>query len=336
LADTRGELLPWEVEKYVRWMHEQSFGLHYDFHPHNDRGLGTANALSAIRAGIDGVHVTLNGLGERAGNCSLYEVVTGANDCLKLDMCINEKAFYELRRLVEAASKIRLSPHTPIVGDNANKQTAGVHADGDQKDRLYELVIPPERVGKTRTEYALGKQSGIASIDMNLKQMGLEADVETRKKLTAEVRRLGEQGKLVTQEDLYFLLEELADEPTKRAFQFVDVRPEISLNGPRQSYIRVKVDGTELDARATGDGAFDATMKALADVMAKKGITLPKLVDYQTRIPTGGQTDAIVETLIEWQNGTKFRTVGVDTDQFFAAIKATEKMVNLVMRGYKR
>lgn len=335
LPDTLGILSPWQTEKFIEVMLEKFPDVHFDFHAHNDYDLGTSNTLAALNKGVHGIQLTLNTLGERAGNCSFYAVVAGAKDFMGIDLGIDEKYFFELRKIVEGASRIRLPPNIPIVGDNAHRQTAGIHADGDKKGGFYKSKLTAERFGK-QTSYSLGKQSGVASIEMNMKEMGLEVDNEIMREVTKKVRELGALGKTVTPDDLYFIVYDILEQPEQHPFEFIEAKSDVGLKGTRIGYVKVRINDDEFECTATGDGGYDAMMNALKSILHKSNIELPKLVDYQPRIPPGGKTNAIVETLIEWSNDNgNFTTVGVDSDQTISAIKATEKMVNLVMMKYR-
>jgi D-citramalate synthase len=141
--------------------------LHFDFHAHNDYDLAVANVLAAAEAGCRGVHTTVNGLGERAGNASLSSVVAVVNDMLPdVEIGVVEQSINSISRMVESYSGIATAANTPIVGENVFTQTAGVHADGDKKGHLYINALLPERFGRSR-EYALGKMSGKANIEQN-------------------------------------------------------------------------------------------------------------------------------------------------------------------------
>jgi D-citramalate synthase len=337
LPDTLGVLSPWTTEEYVKAMLARFPETHFDFHAHNDYDLGTANALSALKAGVHGIHVTANTLGERAGNCSLYAVAAGAKDYLNLDLKVAEEGFYELKRMVEIASGIRMQPTAPIVGENVHRQTSGVHADGDRKARLYMNKLSAERFGKsTKTSYPLGKQSGESSIRMNLEQIGLELDDEALKKVTNRVRELGGVGKTVMPEDLYFIAKDIFEQPKQMPFRFLNAKSDISMTGARIGYVKILLHGEELEATGTGAGGYDAIMNALRSLMAQKDVQLPELTDYQPRIPQGGKTSALVETVIEWKHDDRhFSTIGVDSDQTISAVRATEKMVNIILMKYK-
>jgi D-citramalate synthase len=336
LPDTLGILNPMLTQKYVTELKKIFPSIKFDFHAHNDYGLATANTMYAIIAGISGVHLTLNSLGERAGNCSLFEIVACANDHLKLNLNIKESEFYNLKNLTEIASKMRISANAPIVGDNVHRQTAGVHAHGDKKGNLYKTILSPERFGKTTTTYSLGKQSGQATIEISLKQLGVTVDDETLKRITSVVRKLGEQGKTVTQEDLLFIQEECYGNSDKLQFRFLEASTQVNMSGKKISHIKILFEGQEMEETALGDGGYDAIMNALLKLAPQLKIPLAKLVDYNPRIPPGGKTDALVETIIDWEHNNEiFTTVGLDCDQTISAVKATEKMINLMIRKTK-
>ncbi|MBN1412287.1 MAG: hypothetical protein JW969_15685 [Spirochaetales bacterium] len=338
LPDTLGILNFWEVESFVSRRIGEFPGIHFDFHAHNDLGMSTANSIAAIKAGVHGIHVTLNRLGERAGNASLYEIVADAKLCLDMDLGIDMTQFFKLKQIIEHTSRIRLQPHEPFIGENAIIHTAGIHAHGDKMGSVYKSIAA-ELMGK-KMSYGLGKQSGKSTIEMNLLEMGMEkVSPEIIDAVTKKIRELGGLGKVVTQEDLYLLvmsLTETKEGAGKLPFTFLEVKADVSMNGARIGYVKIHLNDEIFEETAMGDGGYDAIMNALNKCLGKKNIKLPELADYRPRIPPGGQTGAIVETFIDWK-GEKglFSTVGIDTDQTIAAIKATEKMVNLVITGYK-
>ena len=335
LADTLGILYYWDVERLVKDKLKKFPNLHFDFHAHNDLGLATANTLAAIKAGVQGVHVTINRLGERAGNTSLFEVVANAKLALGIDLGIDTNQFVHLKKLVEYYSRIRLQPHEPFVGDNANIHTSSIHAHGDKMGNVYKTKTA--EFFSEESKYSLGKQSGKSTIQMNLKALGLEVKDEIVQKVTKVVRELGGNGKIVTQEDLYLLvLNALEDKKwPKLPFVFLEVKADVSLNSARHGYVKISLNDEIIEGIAIGDGGFDAIIKALKECLVTKGIALPRLVDYRPSIPAGGEFNAIVATFIDWEyNGSTFSTVGIDTDQTLAAVRATEKMVNLLLTGY--
>ena len=337
LPDTRGRLPFWSTEEYLRKIIKEFSNTHIDYHAHNDYEMAVANTLAAIRAGVSGVHLTLNGLGERTGNANLYSVVAGAKDHLGIDLGIDEESFMELSRLVELASRVRVGPNAPIVGRNAHYQSAGIHADGDKKGELYKAKLRSKRFGAETTQYTLGKVSGNASIEMNLRNLGITAEPEVVKRLTERVRELGGQKTTVTPDDLFLLFLDETGASKEKPFEIIECSADVGLQGTRKGYVKMKVNGTLYEETGIGDGGYDAIANAIRKITDSAKFLLPKLVDYDVRIPPGGGTGALVETVITWENGEgkTFRTTGVDTDQTIAAVKATERMLNLVGLGYK-
>jgi len=331
LPDTLGICNPEYLKIYLGWMLAAFPNTHFDFHGHNDYGLGSANSHQAVLSGIKGLHVTVNSLGERAGNPSLCEVIPIIHDMTEFKTHVKEKQLGYISELVQSFSGKKLAANTPIVGRDVFTQTCGVHADGDKKGNLYANPLLPQRFGRTRV-YALGKLSGKASIDKNLENIGLELDREVRDKVLAEVIRLGDKKKKITPADLPFIISYVLNSQTKRNVKFVDY--EITTHKKSLPSAKVKLDfnGTILESISKGDGGYDAFMKALRKALKNQGVQAPKLIGYEVQIPPGGKTDALVETIITWESSdipSPFTTIGVDSDQIEAAIEATEKMLNI-------
>ena len=327
LCDTLGILSPAEVRAFVGLMAKEFPACRFDFHGHNDYGLATANTLEAALGGARGVHCTVNGMGERAGNTPLDEVVVALRDHGGLRTNVNERALAGVSQLVENFSGRRVAPNKPIVGENVFTQAAGVHADGDRKGRLYESRLKATRFGLRRS-YAMGKLMGKASLEFNLERLNVTLTDEQKRQLLARIVELGDQKRHVTTADLPFLITELLQAPELRVFEVKDFSI-VSNRGLRPvATILVRYRDTELQATASGDGGYDAFMQALKSVEGQLGVKVPRLLDYEVRIPPGGKTDALVETTIKWDNGLK--TVGVDTDQVVAAIQATEHVLNAI------
>ena len=190
LPDTLGVLSPRETRRFVKAMVEHYPHLRFDYHAHNDYDLAVANVLAAVEEGCSGVHCTVNGLGERAGNASLASVVAVINDMTEARVRVEEKSINSVSRMVESYSGMALAANQPIVGENVFTQTAGVHADGDKKAGLYVNRLLPERFGRSR-EYALGKMSGKANIEQNLRLLGISLSEEDMKKVTRRINELG-------------------------------------------------------------------------------------------------------------------------------------------------
>ncbi|MCL4640193.1 MULTISPECIES: alpha-isopropylmalate synthase regulatory domain-containing protein [Olivibacter] len=332
LPDTLGVLTPSETFQYIAELRHKYPDQHIDFHAHNDYDLGTANVLEAVKAGVNGLHLTVNGMGERAGNAPMASVVAVMNDFLPdVMVSVKESAIYKVSKLVETFSGIRIPANKPIVGENVFTQTAGIHADGDNKNNLYFNDLLPERFGRKR-KYALGKTSGKANIEKNLQELGLKLNQEDLKKVTQRVIELGDRKETVTKEDLPYIISDVLDSNLYEEKVKVESYVLTHAKGLRPSAtIAVCIDGKTMEEHAQGDGQFDAFMKALAKVYAKKNLRLPKLVDYTVRIAPGSSSDALCETIITWETGSRtFVTRGLDSDQTVCAIKATQKMLNII------
>jgi len=183
LPDTLGIMNSNEVFKYCKRMIDRYPTLHFDFHGHNDYDLAAANSFAAGLAGVHGIHCTVNGLGERAGNAPLSSVVAIIHDMLKMETNVDETKINKVSHIVESFSGITVPANKPIIGENVFTQCAGVHADGDNKSNLYYNDLLPERFGRER-EYALGKTSGKANIKKNLEALGIELSDDNIKKVT--------------------------------------------------------------------------------------------------------------------------------------------------------
>lgn len=332
LPDTLGIMNPLQCVDYFRKIVKRYPGKHFDFHAHNDYDLAVSNSLAAVLCGAKGLHVTVNGLGERCGNAPMASVQAILKDHFNAQTHLDESRLNEISKLVEGYSGISVAPNQPIVGDNVFTQVAGVHADGDNKNNLYCNDLIPERFGRRR-EYALGKNSGKANIAKNLEELGLELTPEQTLKVTKRITELGDRKEIVTQEDLPYIVSDVLkhDAPADRV-KLVSYMVSTSYGLKPIAGIKIKVDDEEYEADSTGDGQYDAFVKALRKIYKEKlNRTFPTLENYAVTIPPGGRTDALVQTVITWRNGERmFRTRGLDVDQTEAAIKATFKMLNLI------
>lgn len=332
LPDTLGILNPMEVTKYFGQMVERYPDTKFEFHAHNDYDLAVANSLAAVVSGASGLHVTVNGLGERCGNAPLASVQAILKDQLDIETSIREDRLGEISRLVEGYSGIAIAPNQPIVGENVFTQVAGVHADGDNKDNLYCNNLVPERFGRKR-EYALGKNSGRANIAKNLELLGLELTPEQTRRVTQRITELGDRKEIVTQEDLPFIVSDvLKHSAPEDKIKLVSYMVSLAYGLRPMATVKVEIDGKQYEDNALGDGQYDAFVKAMRKIYRERlGRTFPTLENYAVSIPPGGRTDALVQTVITWRSGEKIlRTRGLDADQTEAAIKATIKMLNIV------
>ena len=335
LPDTLGVMNPLQVIEYFRKMMKRYPDVHFDFHAHNDYDLAVSNSLAAVLSGAKGIHVTVNGLGERCGNAPLASVQAILKDQFHAKTNIIESQLNDISRMVESFSGIAVAPNQPIVGENVFTQVAGVHADGDSKDKLYYNELMPERFGRKR-EYALGKQSGKANILKNLEELGLDLTPDQTRRVTQRIIELGDKKEIVTQEDLpYIVSDVLKHDGSEDRVKLLSYVVSTAYGLRPGANLKVEINGQQYEASAVGDGQYDAFVKALRYIYKKYlNRTFPILANYQVTIPPGGRTDALVQAVISWhyRDGI-LRTRGLDADQTEAAIKATFKMLNIVEKN---
>ncbi len=331
LPDTLGIFSPDEVSRYVGLMVDTWPGVHFEFHGHNDYGLATANCLAAVRAGATGVHTSVNGMGERTGNSRLAEVVAAIHDHTDFETNVHEGRLAAMSRLVETFTGKDVAPNTPIVGRDVFTHAAGIHSDGDLKGDLYTTRLAPRRFGQRR-RFALGKLSGKASLDANLKTLGIDLSAENRDLVLKRITELGDKKHTVSQSDLPYIIADVLKSPASQPVRVVSYHVTVGTDQPPEAEVVVTYEGRTAKARSQGDGGYDAFMNALKKAVRRFDLDVPRLEDFRVRIPPGGRTAALVETIITWRgNGAgSFSTLGVDSDQLAAAVIATEKMLNAV------
>ena len=266
LPDTLGVMSPQEVFNSLQDMIEKYPDLTFDFHPHNDYGLATANIYTAVKAGIDNVHCTVNCLGERAGNASLAEVVVVLKDKLGMTLSVDETRIVTLSRLVENFSGKWIAANTPVVGADVFTQTAGIHADGDLKGNLYVTELSPERFDRKRS-YALGKMSGKASIINNLNELGLSLSAQDQAKVLERVVKLGDSKQIITAEDLPFIIADVMESRDEHYITLKNCYISSGMDVESTASIRVEIEGTEYQNTGSGNGGFAAFIKAITNIL---------------------------------------------------------------------
>ncbi len=332
LPDTLGILNPYDTLAHVQRMIKRYPELHFDFHAHNDYDLATSNVYAAVLGGARGVHCTVNGLGERAGNACLSSVVALIHDQLKRETGVDETKINKVSRIVESFSGVLIPQNKPIVGESVFTQCAGIHADGDNKNNLYYNDLLPERFGRER-EYALGKTSGKANIKKNLEALGIELNDEQIQLVTQRIIELGDKKELVTQGDLPFIVADVIKQQTvSDKVRIINYALNLSQGLRPTATIKLAIGDQEFQESAVGDGQYDAFVKAVRNIYIERlGREFPTLTNYAVNIPPGGQTDALVHTTISWDyKGHAIKTRGLDADQTEAAIQATIKILNII------
>ena len=334
LPDTLGILNPDETGMFCAEMINWYPGIHFDFHAHNDYDLAVANVYEAIKAGVKGVHTTVNGLGERAGNAPLTSVVSLIHDQLKMRTNVVERKLYSVSKIVESYSGVRIPGNKPLIGDNVFTQVAGVHADGDKKKNLYFNDLMPERFGRYR-EYALGKNAGRSSITKNLETLGILLDEESTKKVTNRIIELGDKKEVVNLDELPYIVSDVLKNGNEyNDIQMLNFSLSVSDGLRPTAAVKISIKGEEYQESADGEGQYHAFSKAMFKIYRSLGKPVPELIDYEVVIPPGGKTNAYVQTIITWKfDGKVFKTRGLDIDQTVAAIKGTMKMLNMIESG---
>ncbi len=335
LPDTLGVMSPDEVFDALSDMCTRYPNTQFDFHPHNDYGLGTANIMAAVRAGVSAIHCTVNCLGERAGNASVSEVTVVLRDKMGMELSIDESNIVRLSNMVENFSGKWVAANAPIIGDDVFTQTAGIHADGDKKGGLYESKLRPERFSRIRS-YALGKMSGKASLSNNLERLGITLSEENQKRVLERIVRLSDSKQTITAEDLPFIIADVLESESYKHIKLLDCSITSRLDASSVATIKVNVKGNEHESIGNGNGGFDAFIKAVNKVLLEYDVELPALADYEVRIPKGGHTSALTECVITWEDPFKKRkTRGVHSNQVFASISAALRMINIQLHEKK-
>ncbi|MDX9893102.1 MAG: alpha-isopropylmalate synthase regulatory domain-containing protein [Patescibacteria group bacterium] len=343
LCDTLGVLSYWQVEEFVNQAASWQPKLILDFHGHDDYGLATANSLAAVRTGkVGGVHVSINGLGERCGNTCQDETVVGIADFLSnCQLGIDESKLVAASRMMALVSGVRVPANKSISGTNSRVNTAGVHAHGDERGRkkgkaeLYRHPkLDPGRFGG-QLSHSLGKLAGKASVRSNAQLLGFILNDDEVTAVLTRVKDLGDEGKPVTVADLPYIIAEVLNRPECIVFEVLEADSHSTLRGRALTSAKIRFRGREYEISAHGDGGFDGFMNALHRWARRRSVVIPKLLDWDPVIPPGGQHSALVQANIKWHNGQgDFDTIGVHPDQTMASILAAEAAVNVCNQNH--
>jgi D-citramalate synthase len=328
-CDTVGVLYPERTKEIIQVL--CAVGTPVSIHCHNDFGLATANTIAAVEAGAECVHVTVNGLGERAGNASLEEVVTALELLYGMQTKIVKKKLYETSRLVRNLTKMPLAPNKPLMGDNAFTHESGMHVHGTMADTSLYEPIKPAIIGRTR-RFALGKHTGKASVKRVLEEMGITADDEQMQKMLTKVKELGDKGKMVTDSDFQAIVDDVLSIEREEKIKLIDLSLVSGRNVYPTASLRLEIDGEEIVEAGVGVGPVDAAINALRKALAGMEMDDLRLEEYHVDAITGG-TDALVNVVVKISRGDKMITAsGVSEDIVMASVYA---LVNGVNRLYQ-
>ncbi|PXF51180.1 MAG: 2-isopropylmalate synthase [Candidatus Methanophagaceae archaeon] len=299
-------------------------------HCHNDFGLATANSVAAVQAGAEVVHVTVNGLGERAGNASLEEVVVALERFYGVRTRIATQKLYETSRLVRRLTKMQVAPNKPLVGDNAFTHESGMHVHGTLADTTLYEPLDPAVVGRKR-RFAFGKHTGKASVKTALKEQGIRADEKQISEILAKVKELGDKGKLVTDADFQAIVVDVLQIEREEKIKLVDLSVVSGKNVYPTASLRLAINGEEVVEAGVGVGPVDAAINALRKAMSGREMNDLRLEEYHVDAITGG-TDALVNVAVKISRGDKTVTAsGVSEDIVTASVRA---LINGVNRLY--
>jgi len=297
-------------------------------HCHNDFGLATANTLAGVEGGAREVHVTVNGIGERGGNAPLEEVALALSHFKRIRTGVKLNKLYSLSKLVERLTSLPISPTKPIVGENAFAHGAGIHTHGVLIYPPTYEPIPPEKVGQTR-KLVFGKHVGSHAIENEIKKMGVHPTNEQVKDVFEQVKRLGDQGKLVTDTELRAIVDSVTGRGFEEAVQLLELTVISGNRVTPTSSVKVKFGNKEVTKSGVGIGPVDAAMNAIKEVVG--GISNIRLQEYHVDAISGG-TDAMVNVVVKLTDGKRIVTArGTSGDIIMASVKGMLNGVNRLL-----
>ena len=335
IPDTVGYAIPHEFGNLVRRIVQTTAnikGVIVSVHCHNDLGLSVANSLAAIQAGARQAECTINGIGERAGNASLEEIVMSVKtrpDLFNLQMDINTKELFKTSRLVWRLTGIPVQPNKAIVGGNAFSHESGIHQDGIIKYRQTYEIMTPDSVGVPSSQLILGKHSGRHALAKRLKELGHDAEGDDLDRLFKRFKELADKKKYVFDEDILALIEEEMVKVSE-VFALEYLHTSSGSGVVPTATLKLKSHGNILQEAACGDGPVDAAYRAIDKATGVE----PKLLDYRLEAVSGGK-DALGEVTVKVEyKGLTFRGRGTSTDIIEASAKAYLSAVNKIL-AYK-
>ncbi len=304
IPDTVGYQVPWQFAELVRYVIENTPGsdrVEWSVHCHDDLGLAVANSLAAVRVGATQVECTVNGIGERAGNASMEEIVMALytrRDFFQAETGINTKELYRTSRLVSQLTGMLVPPNKAVVGQNAFAHESGIHQDGVLKDRQTYEIMNAELVGREAAVLVLGKHSGRHAFKKALEELGYTFSDEAIKQLFARFKEIADRKKQVTAEDLVALVEDARTKAPEH-FKLIDLQVHSGTRLTPVATVHLKTPSGEVTEAATGDGPVDAVYKAIARAVEMQ----PVLEAYRIEATTGG-AEALGEVVVRLRMGS--------------------------------
>ena len=330
-CDTVGVLVPERTSELFSELKRRFPEVPLSVHCHDDFGLAVANSIIALKNGAESAHVTMNGLGERAGNASLEEIAVVLKVNYELDLAIKTELLYETSRLVSRITDFPIQPNKAIVGENAFIHESGMHTHGILAHPLTYEPFPPELIGRTR-RIASGKHSGSHGIRASLQEMGLNPNDNQLKEIFMRVKTLGDKGKRVSDADLQAIAEAVMGLPKARPIKLEEITVVTGDRVTSTASVRLNLNDKILTEAAIGVGPVDAAINAIKKAV---GIVEPiQLENYSVKAITGG-TNAITEVAVILSKGERKATaMGVNEDIVIASVEAMLSGMNVLMTNY--
>ena len=336
IPDTVGYSIPDEFGALMKIIRERVKNIEkavISVHCHNDLGLAAANSLAAVLNGAGQIECTINGIGERAGNCSMEEVVMALRtrqDIFDADTNINTEEIIRSSRLVTKITGMSVQPNKAIVGSNAFAHESGIHQDGLLKEKSTYEIISPESIGLHKTEFVLGKHSGRHAFRTRLDELGYQLSDDKINSAFERFKRLADQKKDIYDEDIEALVsEEFIRVP--EVYALIDLKVSSGMSEKPEAVISLKIGEGIVERTENGDGPVDAVYKAIRALTETKS----RLLKYEVKGITGG-TDALGEVIVTLEeDGRSVSGSGADTDIIVASAKAYINVLNKLAAGRK-
>ncbi len=330
IPDTVGYTAPRESADLIRMLLERVPGADqviFSTHCHNDLGMATANSLAAVEAGARQIECTINGLGERAGNTALEEVVMALkvrNDILPWQTGIDTTKIMNLSRRVSTVSGFPVQFNKAVVGKNAFLHESGIHQDGVLKNVETFEIMKPEDIGLSAKNIAMGKHSGRAALRAKMKELGVDLGENQLNDVFVRFKALADRKKEVYDDDLVALVQDQVGQDETDTLQVKRLRVICGTDGPQEADLTLSIDGVDHSVQATGDGPVDAAFNAVRQLYPHNAV----LQLYQVHAVTEGtDAQATVSVRIE-ENGRIATGQSADTDTVVASVKAYVNALN--------
>ncbi|AEA47422.1 isopropylmalate/citramalate/homocitratesynthase [Archaeoglobus veneficus SNP6] len=326
-ADTVGVLTPEKSEAIMKELCSE-FDVPIAIHCHDDFGLANINTVYAVKGGAKEFHATVNGLGERAGNAALEEVVMTLEVLYGIETNINKQNIYNTSKLVEKITGVALPLNKPIVGENAFTHESGIHTSAILRNSSAYEPITPEMVGRKR-HLVLGKHAGRASVEAVMKEFGYKATEEQMKEILKRIKDMGDKGKRVTDADVRTIIETVLQVKREKRVVLEDLSIVSGMNIMPTASVKLKINGKEIIEAAIGLGPVDAAINAIKKAVKEFGDI--ELVSYRVDAITGG-TDALVDVIVQLRRGDRIVTArGARTDIIMASVEAMLEGLNMLI-----